>query len=241
MACTFLHSPEDDWNQLPVRNFSTFTDAFVSVFHLIMQSDWYNPQRPCSWPCHRLPPPFCSGKALRVRFHCRSVLRQFRSLRRCRTIVWFNYIESRVRERLSSIVDAFPVSLLFQRRSQKTVQTFSTQGWACSFYFVIVYGFIRYILQNLYLACLVSNYAMSSMEQLSRQRGQLRIDLTERVAEFSLEERVTTLHLCLVQPLPFEAEAVTFPSVLRSRRLSTLRATSQRSTNRSTRRPPKGR
>jgi hypothetical protein len=36
----FFHTPDDDMSTLPVRNYATFSEALLSVFHNIMQADW---------------------------------------------------------------------------------------------------------------------------------------------------------------------------------------------------------
>lgn len=36
----FFHSPDDDMSTLPVRNYATFAEALLSVFHNVMQADW---------------------------------------------------------------------------------------------------------------------------------------------------------------------------------------------------------
>merc|ERR1719272_2333293 len=64
-------------------------------------------------------------------------------------------------------------------------QYIEKKGWITSVFFIVAFSFVRYILQNLYLACLISNYAMSADEQLRRQKDHLRLELRERSVEFA--------------------------------------------------------
>lgn len=60
----------------------------------------------------------------------------------------------------------------------------SHRGWGVFVYFLIVYGFCKYILGNLFMSCLIENYNASQEEKLRRQRGQLTTNVAELLRRY---------------------------------------------------------